>query len=138
MHENLKSLLYSYFLSYFCIMDLMDCRDYILSLPAVEESQPFDDEVVVYKIGGKWFAVVIFSRGGYLAVKCNPDRAIILRDRYSAIAPAWHFNKRHWNDLLVAELSDEMVKREIRHSYFCVIKFFNYSVIQILSLQTTH
>ena len=59
-------------------MDLMDCRDYILSLPAVEECQPFDDEVVVYKIGGKWFAVVIFSRGGYLAVKCNPDRAIIL------------------------------------------------------------
>lgn len=88
----------------------------------MEECQPFDDEVVVYKIGGKWFAVVIFSRGGYLAVKCNPDRAIILRDRYSAIAPAWHFNKRHWNDLLVAELSDEMVKREIRHSYFCVIK----------------
>lgn len=103
-------------------MDLMDCRDYILSLPEVEESQPFDDEVVVYKIGGKWFAVVIFSRGGYLAVKCNPDRAIILRDRYSAISPAWHFNKRHWNDLLVAQLPDEVVKREIRHSYFCVVK----------------
>ena len=60
-------------------MDLMDCRDYILSLPEIEECQLFDVDVVVYKICGKWFAVVIFSRGGYLALKCNPDRAISKR-----------------------------------------------------------
>lgn len=103
-------------------MDLMDCRNYILTLPLVEECQPFDDDIVVYKIGGKWFATIIFSRGNYIAVKCNPDRAVLLRDRYSAIIPAWHYNKRHWNDLLVTALSDEVVRREIRHSYFTVVK----------------
>lgn len=103
-------------------MDLMDCRNYILTLPLVEECQPFDDDIVVYKIGGKWFATIIFSRGNYIAVKCNPARAVLLRDRYSAITPAWHYNKRHWNDLLVTALPDEVVRCEIRHSYFTVVK----------------
>lgn len=103
-------------------MDLMDCRDYIMTLPMAEECQPFDDDIAVYKIGGKWFATIIFSRGNYIAVKCNPDRAVLLRDRYSAITPAWHYNKRHWNDLLVTALPDEVVRREIRHSYFTVVK----------------
>lgn len=103
-------------------MDLTDCRDFILTLPHVEECEPFDDDIVVYKLCGKWFAVVIFSRGGQLAVKCNPDRAILLRDEYPAIAPAWHFNKRHWNDLHVSSLPPEIVRREIRHSYFTVLR----------------
>lgn len=59
----------------------------------VEECQPFDEDIVVYKICGKWFATIIFSRPETIAVKCNPDRAILLRDEYSAITPAWHFNK---------------------------------------------
>ena len=88
----------------------------------VEECQPFDDDIVVYKIGGKWFATIIFSRGNYMAVKCNPDRAILLRDEYPAITPAWHYNKRHWNDLLVTALPESVVKREIRHSFYTVVK----------------
>ncbi|MBE6215617.1 MAG: MmcQ/YjbR family DNA-binding protein [Bacteroidales bacterium] len=104
------------------VMDLMDCREYILTFPLVEECQPFDEEIVVYKICGRWFATMIFSRPEYVAVKCNPDRAILLRDEYSAITPAWHFNKRHWNDLNVEMLPDEVVKRELRHSYFTVIQ----------------
>ncbi len=104
-------------------MDSLDVRDYLLSLPMVEEVQPFtEDEAVVYKIGGKWFAVHIFERPEYFAVKCHPDRAILLRDEFPAITPAWHFNKRHWNDLLVEDLPEEIVKREIRHSYLTVIR----------------
>ena len=103
-------------------MDLMDCRDYMLAFPLVEECQPFDEDIVVYKICGKWFATMIFSRPEFIAVKCNPDRAILLRDEYSAITPAWHFNKRHWNDLNVEMLPDEVVRRELRHSYFTVIR----------------
>lgn len=103
-------------------MDLMACREYILTFPMVEECQPFDDDIVVYKIGGKWFATIIFSRGNYMAVKCNPDRAILLRDEYPAITPAWHYNKRHWNDLLVTALPESVVKREIHHSFFTVVK----------------
>lgn len=103
-------------------MDLMDCREYIMTLPMVEECQPFDEDIVVYKICGKWFATIIFSRGNYIAVKCDPDRAVLLRDEYSSITPAWHYNKRYWNDLLVTDLPENVVKREIRHSYFTVIR----------------
>ena len=103
-------------------MDLMDCREYIMTLPRVEECQPFDEDIVVYKICGKWFATIIFSRGNYIAVKCDPDRAVLLRDEYPSITPAWHYNKRYWNDLLVTALPESVVKREIRHSYFTVIR----------------
>ena len=103
-------------------MDLMDCREYIMTLPMVEECQPFDEDIVVYKICGKWFATIIFSRGNYIAVKCDPDRAVLLRDEYPSITPAWHYNKRYWNDLLVTALPENVVKREIRHSYFTVIR----------------
>ncbi len=103
-------------------MDIIDTRNFILSLPNVEEVQPFKDDVVVYEIGGKWFAVYIFERPEFLAVKCNPDRAILLRDKFSSITPAWHFNKKHWNDLCINMLSDDVVKREIRHSYLTVIQ----------------
>ena len=103
-------------------MDLMDCREYIMTLPMVEECQPFDEDIVVYKICGKWFATIIFSRGNYIAVKCDPDRTVLLRDEYPSITPAWHYNKRYWNDLLVTALPESVVKREIRHSYFTVIR----------------
>ncbi len=104
-------------------MDILEAREFLLSLPNAEEVQPFqDDEAVIYKVGGKWFAVYIFARSRYLAVKCHPDRAVQLRDEYSAITPAWHFNKRHWNDLCIDSLPNEVVRREIRHSYLTVIR----------------
>ncbi len=103
-------------------MDIIDVREYILSLPRVEETTPFGDESIVYRIAGKWFAVYIMERPEAIAVKCDPDRAVMLRDRYDAVTPAWHFNKRHWNDLQISHLPTEMVKQEIRHSYLLVIK----------------
>ena len=103
-------------------MDMMDVRDYLVSLPLCEECQPFGEEIAVYKIEGKMFACTAFDRPGILAVKCNPDRAILLRDSHSAITPAWHFNKKHWNDINVDLLDDELVIREICHSYMTVIK----------------
>lgn len=104
-------------------MDIIDLREYILSLPLVEECQPFGDDAVVYKVGGRMFACCVLEHAERIAVKCNPDRAIVLRDEYlSAITPAWHFNKRHWNDLYFELLPSEIVKREIRHSYLTVIR----------------
>lgn len=103
-------------------MDIIDLRRYILSLPLVEECQPFGDDTVVYKVGGKMFLCCVLEYAERIAVKCNPDRAIALRDQYlSAITPAWHFNKRHWNDIYFEQLPREVVEREIRHSYLTVI-----------------
>ena len=104
-------------------MDIIDLREYLLSLPLVEECQPFGDDAVVYKVGGRMFACYVLEHTTRIAVKCNPDRAIVLRDEYlSAITPAWHFNKKHWNDIYFEELPREIVEREVRHSYLTVIR----------------
>ena len=104
-------------------MDIVDLREYVLSLPMVEECQPFGDDAVVYKVGGRMFMCCVLDFAERVAVKCQPDRAIVLRDRYlSAVTPAWHFNKRHWNDIYFEQLPREVVEREIRHSYLTVIR----------------
>ena len=104
-------------------MDIVDLREYLLSLPLVEECQPFGDDAVVYKVGGRMFACYVLEHTTRIAVKCQPDRAIVLRDEYlSAITPAWHFNKRHWNDIYFEQLPRAIVEREIRHSYLTVIR----------------
>lgn len=104
-------------------MDIIDLREYIVSLPLVEECQPFGDDAVVYKVGGRMFACYVLEHTTRVAVKCDPDRAIVLRDEHlSAITPAWHFNKRHWNDIYFEQLPRAIVEREIRHSYLTVIR----------------
>ena len=104
-------------------MDIIDVRTYTLSLPLVEECQPFGDDAVVYKVGGRMFMCYVLEHTERVAVKCNPDRAIALRDEYlSVITPAWHFNKRHWNDIYFERLPRKIVEREIRHSYLTVIR----------------
>ena len=104
-------------------MDIIDLREYILTLPLVEECQPFGDDAVVYKVGGRMFVCYVLEHTERIAVKCNPDRAIALRDEHLlAITPAWHFNKRHWNDIYFEQLPRKIVEREIRHSYLTVIR----------------
>ena len=102
-------------------MDIVDIRDFLIGLPMVEECQPFGDDCVVYKIGGKVFACMVLTRPDVIALKCDPERAILLREKYQAIAPAWHWNKKHWNDLQISLLHDKIILREICHSYITVI-----------------
>ena len=104
-------------------MNIVAFREYCLSLPEVEETLPFDDDTLVYKVGGRMFALISISSPDHFAVKCNPDRAILLRDRFSEITPAFHLNKRHWNDVsIVGELPSSFIMAEIRHSYYAVIR----------------
>lgn len=106
----------------FNIMDIATFREYCLSLPEVEETLPFDDDMLVYKVSGRMFAMISINAPDHFAVKCHPDRAILLRERYAEITPGWHLNKRHWNDVsIVGELIDSFLKAEIRHSYFAVV-----------------
>ena len=104
-------------------MDIIDFREYCISLPDVEETLPFDDTTLVYKVGGRMFAMVSLERADYFAVKCDPERAVILRDRYPQVTAGWHLNKRHWNDVRFdGRLDDEALRREIRHSYMLVVR----------------
>ena len=100
-------------------MTIADFCAHCLSLPHVEETMPFGPDVLVYKIGGKMFTLVIpddFPPS--VNLKCDPDRALELRDRYEDIQPGYHMNKRHWNTLVLeGRLPAHLVRELIEHSY---------------------
>ena len=104
-------------------MDIIEFREYCLSLPDAEETLPFDDSTLVYKVGGRMFAMLALEAPDHFAVKCDPDRAVILRDRHPQVTAGWHLNKRHWNDIrFEGDLSDEALRGEVRHSYMLVVR----------------
>jgi predicted DNA-binding protein (MmcQ/YjbR family) len=75
-------------------MDIESLREYCISKPGVTEGFPFNDTALVFKVAGKMFAVLdlsVDSRG--LTLKCDPELALELREKYNAVTPAWHFNK---------------------------------------------
>ena len=103
-------------------MNIEDIRNYCMGLPYVVEAMPFDDTTLIFKVGGKWFAVADLEHNDKVVVKCDPDLAIELRDRHCEITPAWHFNKKYWNQHLTPALDDDLIRHLIDHSYSEVIK----------------
>ena len=103
-------------------MNIEEFRDYCLSLPCVEESMPFDNETLTYKIGGKVFALASMEDFNHFAVKCQPELAIELREQYSEVTPAFHLNKKHWNDISVeGSLTNKFQQEQIFASYMLVV-----------------
>ena len=103
-------------------MDIEEIRTYCLAKKASEESMPFDDSVLVFKVMGKIFACIFLNIPDRLVLKCDPDYAIWLRDFYPAIEPAWHFNKKYWNQHKISKLGDALLVKLIDHSYEEVLK----------------
>ena len=103
-------------------MNIEDARIYCLSKTSATEDFPFDETILAFRVENKIFAITDLENTEWFCVKCDPDRAIELRDRYSAIKPAWHMNKRHWNMMDIERMSDSLVKELIDHSYEEVIK----------------
>jgi len=104
-------------------MDQESIREYCLSKYAVTEGFPFNDTALVFKVAGKMFAVLDLSedqRG--ISLKCDPERAIVLREHYPEVTPAWHFNKQHWNGVnLNGTVPDRELIAWIDHSYEIVV-----------------
>jgi len=94
-----------------------------LALPAAEETYPFGDEVAVLKVGGKMFALVPLSgEPESVNLKCDPARALELRDAYSGIRPGYHQNKKHWNTVVLdGSVEDDVVRGLITDSYDLVV-----------------
>ena len=104
-------------------MNIERAREYCLSLPQVTEDFPFDETTLVFRIGRKIFAMLDLENTEWFVLKCQPEYAIELRERYPDIAPAWHMNKKHWNQLnLYGNLPDDLVQALIQHSYDEVVK----------------
>ena len=104
-------------------MNIESVREYCLSLPQTTEDFPFDESTLAFRIEGKIFAMVDLEKTEWFVLKCNPERALELRDRYTDISPAWHMNKKYWNQLnLYGALPDKLIRTLICHSYNEVVK----------------
>ena len=93
------------------------------SLPGAVEEYPFGDGVAVFKVGGRMFALVsLEGTPGSVNLKCDPALALELRDRYPAVRPGYHQDKRHWNTVdLDGSIEDDELREMIDHSYALVV-----------------
>jgi predicted DNA-binding protein (MmcQ/YjbR family) len=103
-------------------MGIENYYNYCLSKKGVTEHFPFDDDILVFKLGEKIFALSSLSQWENgrpsINLKCDPQLAIALRIEHYAIQPGFHMNKKHWNTIAVNEsASDELIKQLIDHSY---------------------
>lgn len=105
-------------------MDHKTVEDYVLSMPNARLEYPFGEDVAVYKVGDKMFALI--SEGKLpvrISLKCDPELSKILREKYIEVMPGYHLNKKHWNTIVLSgQMEWEEVQGLIRHSYELVAK----------------
>ena len=105
-------------------MDLERFREYCLKKRGATEGMPFGEGVLVFKVGGKMFALASLDEfPASVNLKCDPDLALELRDRYEQVRPGYHMNKKHWNTVeLGTGIPDAELCKMIDHSYDLVVK----------------
>ncbi len=108
-------------------MNIEQLRDYCLAKKGVTEHFPFDEVTLVFKVMGKMFALAGLDRWEKgetkINLKCNPEKAIELREEYEAIEPGFHMNKKHWNTVEVNnDVSNQLLLELIDHSYDLVVQ----------------
>ena len=93
-------------------------RSYCLQKMYVKESFPFDENTLVFKLHNKIFTLIRLEKDPiHITVKCNPKKALELREEYTQIIPGFHANKKHWNTILVENISLELIYECIDDSY---------------------
>ena len=103
-------------------MNIEEFREYCIQKPGVTEEFPFDEETLVFKVMGKMFALTNLVGDWNLALKCDPEWAIELREQFPAIRPGYHMNKVHWNTVVMdGSLSQNLILKLIDHSYQLVV-----------------
>ena len=105
-------------------MDLEYIRKFCLDKKSVTESFPFGNTALVFKVAGKIFLILsIDSRPLQFNVKCDPEKAILLREEFSSVIPAFHMNKKHWNTLVLdGQVPVKQIREMIDESYALVAK----------------
>jgi predicted DNA-binding protein (MmcQ/YjbR family) len=102
-------------------------RDEVLALcaglPGAVEEYPFGDEVAVFKVGGKMFALVsLDGNPGFVNLKCDPALALELRAQHAAVRPGYHTNKKHWNSVdLDGSIEASEIEEMVEHSYELIV-----------------
>ncbi|TRX52400.1 MmcQ/YjbR family DNA-binding protein [Fulvivirga sp. M361] len=103
-------------------MDVESFREYCITKKGVTESFPFDNQTLVFKVMDKMFALTGIDNFVSANLKCDPEKAIELREEYDGILPGYHMNKRHWNTVMMnGSVPDNKIKYLIDHSYELVV-----------------
>lgn len=103
-------------------MTSQQLRAFCLEFNASAEEFPFGPETSVFKVLGKMFALsALDARPLTVNLKCDPDEAVRLREKYDAVVPGWHMNKRHWNTVTVSGVPDRVLRELIEDSYDLVV-----------------
>src|SRR5436853_5100581 len=105
-------------------MDAVEFREYCLTKPNAIEGTPFGETVLVFKVAGKMFALASLDEvPATVNLKCDPDRALELRDRYEQVRPGYHMNKKHWNTVEIdSGVPETELRKMIDHSYDSVVQ----------------
>jgi len=99
-------------------VDIEQYRDYCFSKKGVTEGFPFDDKILVFKVMNKIFSLTNVDVFGFVNLKCDPEKALELRERHEGIKGAFHMNKKHWNSVAIeSDISDQLICELIDHSY---------------------
>lgn len=99
-------------------MNIEQFRKYCLGKKGVTEEFPFDNETLVFKVCGKMFALTNVDNFAQMNLKCDPEEAIVLREKYDCVIPGYHMNKKHWNTILLdGSVKDQLLYQWIDHSY---------------------
>lgn len=99
-------------------MNIEEFRFYCLSLPGVTEDMPFGGDTLVFRVGGKIFALTGADNFEFANLKCDPQKALELREQHDGIKPGYHMNKQHWNSVYPGkDVPDSLFRELIEHSY---------------------
>ncbi len=103
-------------------MNIEELRSLCLSLKGTEEKMPFDDRTLVFTVKGKMFCLTDVEDFEFINLKCDPEEAIELREKYEEVIPGYHMNKKHWNSIKTeGNITSETLKEWILKSYTLVI-----------------
>ncbi len=103
-------------------MNIEEFREYCISKPGVTEEFPFDEITLVFKVMGKMFALTNLDGNWGINLKCDPERAIELREKFEEITPGYHMSKLHWNTVRMdGVLNRDLILELIDHSYQLVV-----------------
>ena len=105
-------------------MNIESFREYCLKKPRTMETTPFGPDDIVFKVEGKLFAIAaLMEVPPRVNLKCDPDLALELRDRYEQVIPGYHMNKKHWNTVVLdGVIPEREIRKMIDHSYELVVK----------------
>jgi predicted DNA-binding protein (MmcQ/YjbR family) len=121
-------------------MDAVDFREYCLAKPNTAEGTPFGETVLVFKVAGKMFALMSLDEVPTTSnLKCDPELARELRDRYEQVRPGYHMNKKHWNTVEIdSGIPEAELRRMIDHSYDLVVESLPRSKRSSISQRSRH